>query len=216
MIQKTLSLLLVALFVPLVFIGSSISGASATQQRKTASSTKGLAKPTPTPEQKPIPIKELPEDPRKKLKNPVEGIRVPIEERPREPRPTPTPVPPFPQNQDVRLIIKNLLPVGIRNDPASVLVSWSVEERLGVKLDGYEVSLELVGDGVTERLKQTTDARSISLAVSLAGIPADKRAKIFNSRTGGRINAVVKANYTIRNQRKTEQAQSSRTVNPKS
>ena len=175
-------------------------------------------KPLPTPVAKPTPVKQLPEDGTKRIINPVERvptpILAPIVQRPRQPRSTPTPAPEFRQDQDVRLLLKNILPVGVKGNPSAVLVSWSAEERLGVRLEGFEVSLELIGDGVTERLTQSTDAKSISLAVSLDGISAAKRAKIFNSRSGGRINAVVKAIYTIRGQRKTEQAQSSHTVTP--
>ena len=185
---------------------------------KPVSGTPVPGKPLPAPVAKPTPVKQFPEDGRKRVINPVERvpapILAPIVERPNQPRPTPTPTPEFRQDQEVRLLLKNILPIGVKGNPSSVLVSWSAEERLGVKLEGFEVSLELIGDGVNERLTQSTDARSISLAVSLDAISATKRAKIFNSRSGGRINAVVKAIYTIRGQRKTEQAQSSRTVTP--
>ena len=216
--KNTLSIFFIALVAAAICmdlnnrnaLAAALISNSARVEQKPISGTLPPIKPTPTPV--PKPERKLPRDPRERVKNPVDEIPAPILERPRQPRPTPTPTPVFPQNQEVRLMIKNILPVGLQGNPSSVLVSWSAEERLGVRLERFEVSLELTGNGVTERLTQSTDAKGISLAVSLAGISADKRAKIFNSRTGGRINAVLKATYTIRGQRKTEQTQSSRTV----
>ena len=77
------------------------------------------------------------------------------------------------------LTIGDLKLNGSRLNPITVKVNWTIRHATDVRIEGYEITLQLANNGVNERVFQTPASGLTSVFVGLLGIPADKRAKLF-------------------------------------
>ncbi len=94
------------------------------------------------------------------------------------------------QGFDTRLSISQIQVVGTKNPPSFLRVGWSLTGlKSGTRIEGYELTVELQGNGQTGRVVQTPSPNISSVSVGLLGIPNDARAKIFGG--PGRVSADV-------------------------
>ena len=93
----------------------------------------------------------------------------------------------------------------------SMLVRWIVDKRGSAVIKGYELTLELSRNGVTERFVQNPSPTSASTTLNLAGISADKRTRLFGPSL--KATAVLKVSYVAYGRGQTFDTQETKTFN---
>jgi hypothetical protein len=81
----------------------------------------------------------------------------------------------------LKLNITNLKTIGSTPSPHALEVSWNTTTSLNsVRIEGYEITVELNGNGTTGRAFQTPSPNITKVAVGLLSIPNETRARLFS------------------------------------
>ena len=69
-----------------------------------------------------------------------------------------------------------------KNKPITVLVKWEANKIApDARIDGYEITLDLTGNGTKGQVFQTPQPSLTQVHVGLLGIDAEKRARLFTA-----------------------------------
>lgn len=89
----------------------------------------------------------------------------------------------------VKLDITNLKTIGNTPSPHALEVNWNVTTNsTSVRIEGYEITVELNGNGANGRAFQTPSPNITKVAVGLLSIPNETRARLFS----GPVTATVR------------------------
>jgi hypothetical protein len=89
----------------------------------------------------------------------------------------------------LKLDITNLKTIGNKPSPHALEVSWNANSSLNsVRIEGYEITVELNGNSANGRAFQTPSPNITKVAVGLLSIPNETRARLFS----GPVTATVR------------------------
>lgn len=111
----------------------------------------------------------------------------------------------------LKLDITNLKTIGNKPSPHALEVSWNANMSLNsVRIEGYEITLELNGNGATGRAFQTPSPNITKVAVGLLSIPNETRARLFSGPVT--VTVKLKAKFVVGGLRFNAETQKTQTL----
>jgi hypothetical protein len=111
----------------------------------------------------------------------------------------------------VKLDITNLKPIGNKPAPHALEVSWNLTTNSNsVRIEGYEITVELNGNGANGRAFQTPSPNITKVAVGLLSIPNETRARLFSGPVT--VTVRLKAKFIVNSLRFNAETQKTQTL----
>lgn len=111
----------------------------------------------------------------------------------------------------LKLDITNLKTIGSKPSPHALEVSWNANTSLNsVRIEGYEITLELNGNGANGRAFQTPSPNITKVAVGLLSIPNETRARLFSGPVT--VTVKLKARFSVGGLRFNTETQKTQTL----